>query len=339
MKIDQKQLEFANLICKSGKKGLLSLLEDFVMPALTDPDLKRVLARKQLFFLNVEIMYLSKDEKDPVIGIVGRLVKDIHFVRDQVYTPGKGLVHNEGSLQSSPSAIFLLILNNHRLVLLKETPYAPSLSEFKQTFIHCIKQVRARVVNGLIEEKKASEKDKNVGEIRREVHALYPEMTLDLIPLSSTEDIIHFVNKFKVLKRLEIKFVETNDEFDHDDFYRKVRAQKDKLGADKTVLRHTNSKGLDKDEVVSSLEDSSSQGNQLVSMDGFDPEGDKLTGNNESFQLKRFVKNPGSSPQTAGLKMYHAFEKLASEEIIKIPERPNISDKILRIIARYFNGN
>ncbi|MEO0014056.1 MAG: hypothetical protein RLZZ535_2445, partial [Cyanobacteriota bacterium] len=77
---------------------------------------------------------------NPVLGIVGRYIQNTQLQRTQIYDKQTdSLRRDKQAIQSSPSSIFVLILNNHRLIYLKETPCAPSLNSFQATIKKFIK--------------------------------------------------------------------------------------------------------------------------------------------------------------------------------------------------------
>lgn len=76
--------------------------------------------------------------KDPLgtknlIAIAGRFIKNTELSREQ-YENDKGeLIRDTQGMPSAPSAIFVLMLNSHRLLYVAETKFAPNLNTFKAT--------------------------------------------------------------------------------------------------------------------------------------------------------------------------------------------------------------
>lgn len=121
-------LEMGNFVCKFGKANLIDYFEEIVLPAFSDKNLSRKYGQTSYFFEKVKLVTV-----DGRVLLVGRIIKDMVLEREQVYEEGKGLLAEADELRSSPSSVFVLILDVHRLLYVKETRYAPSLENFKST--------------------------------------------------------------------------------------------------------------------------------------------------------------------------------------------------------------
>jgi hypothetical protein len=134
------ELEFANFILKFGQEGvLLDYVEEIVIPAFMQKG-ERSYGRTKHFFHHVEILNLGESE-ELVPCIVGRYIKNTVVSREQVYDEeGQELIKDNESLNTSPSAIFILILNNHRLIYFSETSYSPSLRSFQLTVAKLLRE-------------------------------------------------------------------------------------------------------------------------------------------------------------------------------------------------------
>ncbi|WP_146097990.1 hypothetical protein [Xanthomonas arboricola] len=166
------------------------------------------------------MIHLGGTNAEPVIGIVGRFVKDGIISREQVYRQGS-LVKNHAQLQSSPSALFLLILNNHRLVYLKETSFAPNKEAFRSTVLKFLRETHIELRKKqfeIFDEKNATRIVRR--ELKDEWDKKYPRPTLDLIALTTEDSIEEFIGRYEVLKAVKITFKETNDESSLNDFLR-----------------------------------------------------------------------------------------------------------------------
>src|ERR1700723_2454744 len=131
----QHAATFANFICRFGdQKVLLDYAKEIVLPAFFDDTYIRSYGKKaQFFFHEVEQVVLNGDKENPILGISGRFIKNTYLTREQIFDPEKGIVLDPANIQSSPSAFFLLILNNHRLIYFPETAHAPDLKTFRAT--------------------------------------------------------------------------------------------------------------------------------------------------------------------------------------------------------------
>jgi hypothetical protein len=65
--------------------------------------------------------------------IAGRLVKDTKIRRRQIYDPQAGLIESNIEIESAPAAFFVLILEGHKLLYVKEETDAASIGVFATT--------------------------------------------------------------------------------------------------------------------------------------------------------------------------------------------------------------
>ncbi|GHC12555.1 hypothetical protein [Cerasicoccus arenae] len=334
-------LEIANFICRFGETyRLLDLFNEVVSPAFFG-NLSRKYDRTRYFIYQPKLIELEVHEGYPVIGLTGRFVKDTFLEREQIFDPVEGIIPDSQEMESAPSSIFLLILNVHRLMYVKETIGAPSINSFRSTIQSFLKKTHKSFTNRLYDENVyLRESEPNSPKVtKKQILSKYPWPSLEVVPLASEQSLEAFVSKYDLLKSLEIKLVEPNDEIDDEDFFDALRSRKDSIKSSNTVLRHSSSKGLDKAEAVEQLKAVVSQGNQKIKMDGTDSYGDKLSGNNESFKIKTALPLNDDGIEAAAKRMYLSFVGLVEHEIIKVPEPTDSAKaKIQAIKSRHLDG-
>lgn len=329
-------MELGNLVCRFGdKKVLLDLINEIVLPAFLDTELERSFDKTKYFFYNVSVVML--DDKKGTIGIVGRIIKDTTLEREQIYKKDKGLIQDSGAMQSSPSSLFLLILNNHRLVYVKETKDAPSKETFRTTLLDFLKVKHKAYIQSVYEERNAAaENDPKLGKTtKKELFEEFPRPTLELIPLTSEENIESFVKKYSTLKTIQISLSDRNDETDNDPFFEQFQNKKDAIGSTNSTVTHNNRNGLDKDEAIKEIAEATAQGNQEVKLVGEDTEGDTLRGNNEEFQLRKPIANISKNPEHAAVQLFQSFSTLVKDGIVRVP---NVTQKTKSIIEQLVNN-
>lgn len=326
-------VEVANLTLRFGNKVLLDLAEQIVIPAFTDKNLVRTYGDTRYFFYGVKKVTLEAGRK-PVLGIAGRIVKDTKIVREQIYDTERGLVRNRKALRSAPSAFFLLILNNHRLLYIRETSDAPPKAAFRTTLLSFLRTKYKEHIDK--EHEKAKESSNLV--TKKQLMESLERPTLQLIPLTSGEGIEEFVSKYEVLQVLEFKLGRRNDENDNEPFFEQLQEKKDELGSNVSSVRHQNASGLNKTRAREEIAEATQQGNQLVRLSGLDQEGDRLLGNNENFQLRKPIGEIGANVKSAAEKAYRSFKSLVADGIVKLPAiQPEVLAKV-RELARRFPG-
>jgi len=325
-------MEMGNLVCRFGDhKVLLDLIEEVVIPSFLDNSLKRSYNKTSYFFHETSLVVLFDEGNEKIIGIAGRFIKDTTLVREQIFEQKNGLVQNKESMRSSPSSMFLLILNNHRLIYVKETKDAPSKETFRSTLLVFLRNKHKLFIDN--EFKKLSKSDIELRKTKIELYELNPRPSLELIPLTSEDSIEQFVKKYNVLKTMEISLSDRNDENDNDPFFDELQKRKDAVGSKKSIVKHSNSKGLNKDSIVSEISEATTQGNQKVTLNGIDNEGDFLRGNNEQFQLRKPLENLKTKPEEAASQLYESFLGLVNDGLINVPVISEKANIIIKYIA------
>lgn len=326
----QHSANFANFICHFGdKKVLLDYAEEIVIPAFTrDTYVRSYGNRTHYHFFEVKLVNLSEDRDEPVLGLMGRYIKDTELTRHQIFDQKQGLVKDEQKMRSAPSAFFLLILNNHRLVYFPETPHAPDLSSFRVTAEKFLKKRHAEYLSALHAE--LAERGEKV--TKKSLAETHPSPTLEVIPLTGKDDIARFVRRYEILKRIDFRLVRPNDEdIDAGEILGQVRAFGDGLNSAKTKISASNSDGLDKDASIEAVTAATDTGNQEVKLSGVDTDGNKLSGNNEKFQISAPVETIPPSDRGLGAKLYDIYQNLRHSGSIQAPDMNGTLDKIKRL--------
>jgi len=330
-------MEMGNLVCRFGdEKVLLDLADEIVLPCFFGKRLVRSYDKTSYFFHDVSQVMLHDGKHEKVIGIIGRYIKDTTFEREQIFEQEKGLVKDSESMRSSPSAIFLLVLNNHRLIYVKETKNAPPKESFRATLLYFIKNKHKEYINNEYNRlKRAHQENQEEPQItKKDLYERCPIPTMDLIPLTSEDSIEQFVKKYSILKVIEISLSDRNDENDNDPFFEALQKRKDAIGSNNSIVKHSNSKGLDKNNAISEIAEATMQGNQNVKLSGVDGDGDTLRGNNQEFELKKPLHKLSLTPKNAASELYNSFLGLVEDGIIKIPETSEKAKTIINAIAK-----
>lgn len=317
-----RPVELGNLVCKFGSKNLLDYFEEIVYPAFFDGSLVRTYGGTKYFFSKVSLVTI-----DGRVLLVGRIIKDMILEREQVYT-SQGLIEDHDQMQTSPSAIFVLVLDVHRLIYLKETRFAPTLDNFKATIENFVKLKHKRFIDGLHDQSKAAGKKIP----RNQLLSKHFPPTLDIIPLTSAQSVEQFVKQYEVLRSVSYKFSDRNDDQDNEGFFRAVQKQKDDVGSRATTVKHSNREGLDKSAIIEEVQAATLQGNQKVTMIGKDSSGNELKGDNNDFQLKTNVEVVSSSPVKIARKMLDKFFELIGDGLIQVS---NPTDEVKAKLAPY----
>jgi hypothetical protein len=306
-------IEIGNLVVKFGEQfNLLDMLSEVVSPAFFDSSLKRQYGDTSYLFYKPEFLQL---QSEPVIA--GRLVKDTVLEREQLLVDGE-LQDATGTLPSSPSSLFVLLLGCHRLLFVRQHRGAPSMDAFRTTLARFLKKCHR---DFLLAGSKIPDSITGKKPTLKELVEKYPYPTVELTPLGSHESIHSFLKKFKTIETVTAHLLNTNSEIDNDGLFNAVRASQSRIKSRRTSLHYENKKqGLDAAEAESQLTALSKQGNHLIKVTGFDTTGEKIEGNNDSFKVKIPVTNLPDALRGAAEVLVQHFLALKSNKIITVPD-------------------
>lgn len=335
---NEQNLELANFICRFGESlVMIDLLGEVVLPAFRDANLIRTHGESTSYKL-IEVGLVEIDKTKGCVGVAGRFVKDTVLTSEQVLDPAKGLIQRQESIRTSPSALFLLMLDTHRLLYVKETSDAPGLDTFKATIDRFLRRKHKEFIDKKHREHQEARRmaaGPTAPLTKRQLLESYPAPELEIVPLASQETLTAFIQKYETLKVIEVQLLQTNHDIDNSEFFAAVRAKQKKVGAKRTTLKHSNPLGLEKAETITQLTSAVEQGIHHIKLDGKDLEGDRLRGNNEEFQIKTPIAALGRGVKEAAEKMFASFKSLVDSGTIKVQ---TVTEQVKQRIAEVLNS-
>jgi len=345
-----KQVSFANFICKFGEdKNLLDVAEQIVLPAFLDCESLKPRSFKdtEYFFYQPTLLNLGK-ASTPVLAIAGRFIKDTTLRREQIFTPGMGLIKTSGKLESSPSAIFVLLLNSHKLIYYPETAHGPSLSSFRSTAYSYIRQRQNKFIDEEFLRLQAEREE--LVEHGQEYPAKitkkmlwdqYPFPSLEVVPIPSALSLSDFVRRYKQISSISLRVLQTNSEIDNSNLLSAMRKTGSQLGAKNSQITHSagDKQGLNKNEAITQLRAVALDGNVDVKLSGKDASGNKLVGNNDEFKLRVAIDNVSSEIDAAAMQLNNVLNQEIANSNISLATDGNAAEteEVIRRIARARN--
>jgi hypothetical protein len=313
--MEYRHANFANFICKFGDKNLLDYMKEIVVPAFFDDSLVRNYGKTTYYHLyDMELLDLSESRDSSVVGLCGRFIKDTELSRTQLFDPNVGLVKDSQAIRSSPSSFFVLILNNHRLIYLPETPHAPDIKSFEATMSQFLKLKHKKFIDDSYQILRQNQEKGTKKHLRKN----HPSPTLEIIPLTGFDNIEQFVGQYKTLKSLELRLLKPNDDVIGTEVLKSVREYTGGMGPESTRLIVASTEGLDKDRTVEVIHDASAAGNQDVILKGIDESGNKLTGTNDKFKVSAKIDSLPIGVARIAEKLYAKFTELVSAGAIRV---------------------
>ena len=310
--------EIANFVCKFNENNLMDLFDEIVYPAFTSQKNWKV---KQGNFFFKDVQLINLDEKsEKTLALVGRFVRDTVLKSPQRYNYESGdLIQGEQEMQTSPSAIFVLILNNHRLIYLKETAYAPTIEMFRKTALTFLRRETRSHMEALPKEH------------RQEFIQQYGLPDLRITPLTSKQSLASFVRSYNLLETVKITLKSrNNDEINNADFIDSLQEISESVNSKATVLTYQNTDGLDKEEMIEQIEKTTKHTNQHVQLIGRSLTGEVVKGDNDNFKIVQSISGVdlGQLKNTAK-SLFKRLKKLKENKSISLPEtESNVKEKL-----------
>jgi len=320
-----QRLLFYNLVCRYGDRhALLDLAVELLLPALFGSHVRRY-GPTQYFFADVgHVSTHIRGFAGEQLIIFGRFIKDTVLVRDQVYEPQVGLISDNQSMQSSPSTLFAIDLNNHKLVLAPEVPYAPGADAFATTLERFLNREREGYIRAIKKQEESLAEPRTLAYLYTE----FPPAEITVTPLAGSQSVDDFVGQFAKITSLNIKLLDTNAEFAKRDLFREMRAAKDEVRAKTTTLLHESPAGLSQTAVAEEIKASASGGNQKILVRGTDTDGVKLTGDNNNIKLQVEVTDFPDTVPAAAEQMMKVFGDQISKNRLTLDDGTVNQDKI-----------
>lgn len=303
------EFEIANFVCKFNENNLMDLFEEVVLPAFHRDD-KWKISNGTFFFKDVSLInYQTNDEL--YYALAGKFIRNTVLRRQQYHDDITGeLIQDDQSLPSSPSAFFVLILNNHRLIYLKETKNAPTLEMFRSTAETFLKRETRDYASSLTKESK------------KEFLLNFGLPSVRITPLTSDVRLAEFIKSYKKLETVKVTLKVRNDENDYAGFIDELQERSTTANSQSTNLLYENkNKGLNKDVITQQLSDLTQQGNQTVRLVGLSENDEVLKGDNENFKILQSIngidlKNISSTTKS----LIKRFTNLVDKKQITIPK-------------------
>lgn len=336
---EHRPVEFANFICRSDKLELLDFVDTVVVPAFLLP-LTRTWGENSYFLHDVHVVDLAPDTVKGVPAVAGRFVKDTVLHSEQVFNNGV-LAANNQKIKSAPSAFFVLLLEQHKLIYCSEFKGAPSLETFRSTLQQFLNRAHASYLQDVYDQRNAEtleepEEPEQISSTKARITkaallAEFPRPTLEIVPLASQESIAEFIKRFKTLQSMTIRLIKPNNEINNEGFFKALRGNSDKLGSSASTLTYRNSDGLSKQTAASHAE-AAADGNAELKFSGKDQAGQQLSGSNEDFRVVRFIQGLPIKTMAAAKRLFREFRD--ARDFGLIAGEPDASDSQERRLAQ-----
>lgn len=234
--------------------------------------------------------------------------------------------------------MFVLILENHRLLYVREVSGAPSIATFKTTCSTFLRQNHRKFIDVTAEKNRADRKNDNdiPRMTKRSLIEKYPYPELRITPLTDCDNLRDFVSKFRTIDELGIKLLPTNrEDIDNDGFWSALGKTRERMGSNQASVHFSNRKdGLDDAEVYEQCDSATKLANSDLKLKGTDEHGDTLKGNNDDFHLSVDVPKLSQRVTDAAQNLVGKFVQLITDRVIIVP---NIVQQTKSTVSDLFN--
>ncbi|GEO83726.1 MULTISPECIES: hypothetical protein [Alphaproteobacteria] len=320
---------FTNFILHFGSdKVLADGFESVVIPAFTDPKLVRKYGETRYQFHEVQLLTFDEGS-EKTLAIAGRFIQTTVLKREQVYDDILGLIPDEATLESSPSAFFLLIINDHRLVYFGETNNAPDIDRFKLTIYRFLREKHREFID--FTHKQSIEKGEK--KTKKALIAEFGIPYLEILPIISSSNIRQFASQYAVLKKVEFRLIRPNDDLRAGEIFEDLRSVLESMKSSNAKVVASNPDGLDIDRSVEAIVDAGAGDNQEIVLHGTDKDGNSIHGNNDNMQIQVELSNPQTEPLSLASQLLSSLRNLQQQGTIRKPtENKKTTDFIRRFL-------
>src|SRR5690606_36701018 len=148
--------------------------------------------------------------------------------------------------ETSPSAFFVLLLKDHRLIYFAETQHAPSLGSFQSTMDRYL----TRKHRDFIDASYAAFQGPGKRAFRKDLKEKYPVPTLSVVPITNTDQLADFIKRYASLQEVDIVVHRKHDEPTTASLSESAAAFSDILKATTIVIAVQDNQGFDQDGAI-----------------------------------------------------------------------------------------
>lgn len=325
-------LQVANFVFKIGDRELLDVFEEWFFDVIKEGRVPGRGETKEFIFSKVTLHRIGELD-EPII--VGQLIKDIRIKAGQLYDQQNDeLNSSDDFLDSSPSSFFMLTLKDHKLLWVKEIARAPEIKNFQSCIETLVRKKRTELLTvttnqlgdeilGTDETDLSTQNQKKYRDaVRKEYEKTKPD--IHITPLTDRHNLEKSLEKFDLIKSLQINFKTVNNELGDDNFeflFGAVRKEKHKLGANTPKLVYTNNaEGLNKKEAAKLMK-AAGDGNFYAKAKGVTEEGEPIETDLKSDTVKApLAFKPLDSVEQKMKAVWEKFQKLIEDLTIVLPQ-------------------
>lgn len=320
------ELQIANFVCTFGPDhDLIDKIDDIVIPSFFGDTLTRSYGDTTFYIYEPKWIELGTGV-NAELAIMGRFIKDTMLKREQILKNGK-LLESHNEMQSTPSAFFVLMLKDHRLLYFAETLFAPELNAFASTMQIFLRRIWRDYLN-------KKHKEEGNDKTHKDLRALHPMPVLNIVPVAKNDRIDSLMKEFERIEKIRFRLIRPNQETDASEVFQSVRNRFQPLSPSRLDIEMADSDGLNKSESIAAVKEATSGMNTDIIVSGVDDQGNRIKADNNEFALRIPVENPPEAEKPLAKNLYSEFIKQVTGGAVKrfIPPQ-QVIDKLKELRA------
>ncbi len=263
-----------NITFGKNEEPMLSHFLDAIYPAFTSKIIRgnKEAGKPEYSFSDV----MLKEYSDDKLALVGNCIKDTQY---QVLTTKQEdgtLKENPRRIPTAPYSRFIIFLNNHRMVLIKNEPQSPDIRSFQLTvtqILHIYRQRYNHTPN-------------------REPDDRIPYAIVNIVDMKLKDDIERAISGVSSIERFNLRFFPLNGDVDTVPITAAIRSRMKRLQSNTANLKFNSPKS--KEGVADLVEETSESGLATFRISGKDQHGQPIDLKQDTFTSSQDIMYRGN---------------------------------------------
>jgi hypothetical protein len=269
--LDKKTMYYGNFNITFGKneEPMLSHFVDAIYPAFKSKIIRgnKDEGKPEYSFSNVMLKEYSNDK----IALVGNCIKDTQYEVLTTKQEDGTLKEDPCQIPTAPYSRFIIFLNNHRMVLIKNESQSPDIRSFQLTVTQILHKYRQQHNRSLSKESKSR----------------IPYAIVNIVDMKLKDDIEHAIKDISSIKRFNLRFFPLNGDIDTVPITSAIRSRMKELQSNTANLKFNSPKS--KQGVANLVEETSVNGLAKFTISGKDQYGQPIDIKEDTFKSSQDV--------------------------------------------------
>jgi hypothetical protein len=272
MKNNGKMIQYANFNITFGEDSMpmLELFDEIMMPAFTSSILKRGkdTDRSRYAFNEVNVKEFNGD-----YILCGNIIKDTKLERYTTLSPNMILESSPAQMETAPYSRFIIFLENHRMLLVRNEADSPDIRSFQAT----VREILAQYTKTQNKVKKDDE--------------LLPYAVVNIVDIPLSSDIDSILQNVVKIKNVRWRFFPLNGDINYGAMFKEIGSFRMGLGSPNAYLSCTSPKS--KKALQDAMNDTVGKGLAEVRLEVIDNNGKRSMIKEDNFTTSERVDISG----------------------------------------------